>query len=213
MPKRGRPSSRSATRQSRVAHASQQASLQSPLSRCERGAGPFFPALSKGRFRGVSRGMDAQPRAGRPHVEPTDVYPSPAARGRLQRASEAREGESKEDGGLRTATPVAAPSSMPAVWRRGPRLETVASGLAHRSAQHLTPLGVAPCRKAEAMEREGAEVRVLRPTLEARASSYGPDDPKLIGLPSRKLVSKPEKDSHMGVDIQTRPENTPSFAS
>ncbi len=27
------------------------------------------------------------------------------------------------------------------------------------------------------MEREGASVSALRPTLEARASSYGPEDP------------------------------------
>ena len=72
-------------------------------------------------------------------MEPTDVYSCPPQEGGYS-ARGAREGESKEDGELRTATPVVAPNSMPAVWRRGPCLETVASGLPHRSAQHLTPL-------------------------------------------------------------------------
>ena len=94
MPKRGRPSSRSATRQSRVAQRASRRLLQG----------------------------DAQPRAGRPHVEPTDVYSCPPQEGGYS-ARGAREGESKEDGALRTATLVAEPDSMPAVWRRGPLLE------------------------------------------------------------------------------------------
>ncbi len=88
---------------------------------------------------------------------------------RRRREATAREelvtGESKEDGELRTAYPSAAPNSMPAVWRRGPRLVNVASGLAHRSAQHLTPLRGRPLRTEAAMEREGASTSALRTTL------------------------------------------------
>ena len=111
VPKRGRPSSRSATHQSCVAN---RASTHSPYG-C------------------------ALPRAGRPHVEPTDVYSCPSQE-RGYSARGAREGESKENGELRTVSPSTAPKSKHAVWRRVPRLVTVASGLAHRSAQHLTPL-------------------------------------------------------------------------
>ena len=108
---------------------------------------------------------DAEPRAGRPHVEPTDVYSCPPQEGGYSpRGASYRRIEG--GGELRTATPVVAPNSMPAVWRRGPRLVNVASGLAHRSAQHLTPLrGRPPAERQKAMEREGAEVLVQGPKL------------------------------------------------
>ena len=61
-------------------------------------------------------------------MEPTDVYSCPPQEGGYSPRG-AREGESKDDGELRTAYPSAAPKSMPAVWRRGPRLLNVASGL------------------------------------------------------------------------------------
>ena len=62
-------------------------------------------------------------------------------------------------------------------WRHGPRLDQEASGLTHRSAQHLTPLRGRPLQTEEAMEREGAEVEVQRPKLRTRACKFGPDDP------------------------------------
>ena len=40
------------------------------------------------------------------------------------------------------------------------------------------------------MEREGAEVSAFRPTLEARASSYGPEDPQPPGIPTGRPGSK-----------------------
>ena len=47
------------------------------------------------------------------------------------------------------------------------------------------------------MEREGAEVLVQGPTLEARASSYGPEDPALPDLPP----GRPAANNHVAVDI------------
>ncbi len=80
-----------------------------------------------------------------------------------------------EGGKLRTVFPSAEPTSGPTVWRRGQRLEKVASGLVHRSAQHLTPLRGRPlAAKQEAMEREGAEVSALRPKLKDQGSIFGP---------------------------------------
>ncbi len=71
-----------------------------------------------------------------------------------------------------------APRTKPMVWRHGPRLDMEASGLARRSAQHLTPLRGRPLpHKQEAMEREGAEVEVQRPKLRTRACKFGPHDP------------------------------------
>ena len=47
------------------------------------------------------------------------------------------------------------------------------------------------------MEREGAEVLVQGPTLEARASSYGPEDPALPGLPlGRPGGKQPRRGGH-----------------
>ena len=66
-----------------------------PLSRSEGGAGPFFLSPFQGEMQRGFAG-DAQPRAGRPHVEPTDVYPRPP-RGGGYSARGAREGESKEE--------------------------------------------------------------------------------------------------------------------
>ena len=124
-----------------------------PLSRSEGGADE----------RSKSAG-DAEPRAGRPKRGADRRLPSSAAGGRLQPERSPR-GRIEGGGELRTATPVVAPNSMPAVWRRGPRLVNVASGLTHRSAQHLTPLRGRPLRTEAAMEREGAEVLVQGPTL------------------------------------------------
>ena len=45
------------------------------------------------------------------------------------------------------------------------------------------------------MEREGAEVPVPGPKLEARASSYGPDDPALPGHPPGRPGSNPEQNT------------------
>ncbi len=136
VPKRGRPSSRSATRQSRVAERASKAS-------------PRWRRRAKGRetSRGADRRLLLSAAGGR-------LQPERSPRGRIQGGGE-----------LRTATPVVAPNSMPAVWRRGPRLVNVASGLTRRSAQHLTPLRGRPLRTEEAMEREGAEVLVQGPTL------------------------------------------------
>ena len=120
-----------------------------------------------------------------------------AAGGRLQPERSPR-GRIQGGGELRTATPVVAPNSMPAVWRRGPRLVNVASGLAHRSAQHLTPLRGRPLLTEAAMEREGAEVLVQGPTLEARASSYGPEDPAPPDLPQGRPGGKqPRRGGHI----------------
>ena len=89
---------------------------------------------------------DAQPRAGRPKRGADRRLLLSAAGGRLQPERSPR-GRIQGGGELRTAYPSAAPNSMPAVWRRGPRLLNVASGLAHRSAQHLTPLRGRPLPK------------------------------------------------------------------
>ncbi len=146
VPKRGRHSSRSATQQSCAA---QRASRR--------------PLLT-----------DVVPRAGRPHVEPTDVYSCPSQEGGYS-ARGSREGESKEGGVLRTVHPSTAPTTKPMVWRHGPRLDMEASGLTHRSAQHLTPLRGRPLAFGQgAMEREGAEVSALRPRLKDQGSTFGP---------------------------------------
>ncbi len=55
---------------------------------------PFEDRRGRGRAKQV-RG-DAQPRAGRPHVEPTDVYSCPPQEGGYSPRG-AREGESKEE--------------------------------------------------------------------------------------------------------------------
>ena len=156
MPKRGRPSSRSATQQSCVA---QRASWR-----------PFLQT-------------DAVPRAGRPHVEPTYVYPCPP-RGGDYSARGAREGESKEGGDFRTAilpllkegdTRDAEPNPKHAVWRRVPRLVLVAEGFVHRNAQHLAPLPVdPPASEQEGLERVGAEVSDQRPKLGSGPVLAGP---------------------------------------
>ncbi len=147
VPKRGRPSSRSATHQSCVANRASERS---------------------------STRTDAPPRAGRPHVEPTDVYSCPPQEGGYS-ARGARKGESKEGGELRTAIPSAAPPTKHAVWRRVPRLAKEASGFATRHAQRLTPLRGRPRPvKEEAMEREGADVQVQGPRLRRGPVPTGP---------------------------------------
>ena len=94
MPKRGRPSSRSATRQSRVANRASTHHLFAPFAK-RKGA-------RDGARNAVERGM--QPRAGRPHVEPTDVYSCPSQEGGYS-ARGARKGESKEGGAFRRVSP------------------------------------------------------------------------------------------------------------
>ena len=60
------------------------------------------------------------------------------------------------------------------------------------------------------MEREGAEVPVPRPTLEARASAYGPEDPMLPGVPNGTPGSNnPKQTTAWEADIQTRPQSAP----
>ena len=84
VPKRGRPSSRSAAQRACVAKRASRASLPvSPPSRSVRGR-------DDGAIRAVERGMPV-PRAGRPHVEPTDVYSCPSQEGGYS-AREARKG-------------------------------------------------------------------------------------------------------------------------
>ena len=162
-------------------------------------ASPYIAPFENRRGRGRAK----QVRGGMPSQGPGDLTWSrqTSTPVRRRREATAREdlvtGESKEDGELRTAYPSAAPNSMPAVWRRGPRLENVASGLAHRSAQHLTPLRGRPLRTEAAMEREGASTSALRTTLEARASSYGPEDPALPDLPPGRPGGKqPRRGGH-----------------
>ena len=146
VPKRGRPSSRSATRQSRVANRASRHHLYG----------------------------DAVPRAGRPHVEPTDVYSCPSQEGGYS-ARGARKGESKEGGAFRRVSPSARPPTKHAVWRRVPRLVLEASGSDTRSAQHLTPLRGRPLASPrEAMEREGAEAHVQGPELRRGPVPTGP---------------------------------------
>ncbi len=193
VPKRGRPSSRSATRQSRVA---QRASRRPPNAPFEnrRGRGTFSLSPFQGE---MQRGFAGMPAKGRETSRGADRrLLLSAAGGRLQPERSPR-GRIQGGGELRTAYPSAAPNSMPAVWRRGPRLVNVASGLAHRSAQHLTPLRGRPLRTEAAMEREGAEVLVQGPTLEARASSYGPEDPAPPDLPQGRPGGKlPRRGGH-----------------
>ncbi len=194
VPKRGRPSSRSAMRQSRIAN---RASTR-PLN--------LFPSPFQGEMQRGS--TDAVPRAGRPHVEPTDVYSCPSQEGGYS-ARGARKGESKEGGAFRRPSPPlqtegdtgdVQPPTKHAVWRRVPRLVKGASGLTHRSAQRLTPLrgrplpsttvipaasvfpaeagtqrgrAYAPARE-EAMEREGTPASVQRPKLRRGPVPTGP---------------------------------------
>ena len=146
VPKRGRPSSRSATRQSRVANRASRHHLYG----------------------------DAVPRAGRPHVEPTDVYSCPSQEGGYS-ARGARKGESKEGGAFRRVSPSARPPTKHAVWRRVPRLAMEASGSDTRSAQHLTPLRGRPLPVwEETMEREGAKAHVQGPELRRGPVPTGP---------------------------------------
>ncbi len=105
VPKRGRPSSRSATRQSRVA--------QRASRRPARREAAIAAAVLEG---------------GSPSQGPGDLTWSrqTSAPARRRREATAREKPEKLiQGGRRTPNgdPVAAPSPMPAVWRRGPRLE------------------------------------------------------------------------------------------
>ena len=158
VPKRGRPSSRSATRQSRVANRA--SSIRREASRRR---------LSQRRRRGMP-----VPRAGRPHVEPTDVYSCPSQEGGYS-ARGARKGESKEGGAFRRVSPSARPPTKHAVWRRVPRLAMEASGSDTRSAQHLTPLRGRPLPVwEEAMEREGAKAHVQGPELRRGPVPTGP---------------------------------------
>ena len=170
VPKRGRHSSRSAAQQSCAAERASEHPLKPLRLRVS-------PARGGNVRRTKAAAGNAMPRAGRPHVEPTDVYPCPPQGGGYS-ARGSREGESKEGGVLRTVHQSTAPRTKPMVWRHGPRLDMEASGLVHRSAQHLTPLRGRPlAAKQEAMEREGAEVSALRPKLRTRACKFGPDDP------------------------------------
>ena len=117
---------------------------------------------------------DAVPRAGRPHVEPTDVYSCPSQEGGYS-ARGARKGESKEGGAFRRVSPSARPPTKHAVWRRVPRLAMEASGSDTRSAQHLTPLRGRPLPVwEEAMEREGAKAHVQGPELRRGPVPTGP---------------------------------------
>ena len=143
VPKRGRPSSRSAMQRSCIANRAS----KRPLN--------LFPSPFQGEMQRGS--TDAVPRAGRPHVEPTDVYSRPPREGGYS-ARGARKGESKEGGAFRRPSPAdrspspfqgemqrgfardVQPPTKHAVWRRVPRLVKGASGLTHRSAQRLTPL-------------------------------------------------------------------------
>ena len=156
---------------------------------------------------------DAQPRAGRPKRGADRRLLLSAAGGRLQSPRGAREGESKEDGELRTAYPSAAPNSMPAVWRRGPRLVNVASGLAHRSAQHLTPLRGRPFnnRKAEAMEREGASSSALRTDALGEGQFLRARGPCAAGPSSqgRPGGKQPRRGGHTA-HAQNEPSSSPS---
>ncbi len=93
VPKRGRPSSRSATRQSRVA---QRASKANP-HKGDASQGPGDLTWSRQTSTPARRRREATAR----------VKPQKLIQG---------------GGELRTAYPSAAPNSMPAVWRRGPRL-------------------------------------------------------------------------------------------
>ena len=151
---RTRPKSRSAAHQSCAA---QRASRHpfSPLSRSEGGARTAHSSA-------VERGMLCQG----PGEEACSTRRQPSSTTRVWLQREAAESSSMEGGKLRTVFPSAEPTSGPTVWRRGQRLEKVASGLTRRSAQHLTPLRGRPQPATEeAMEREGAEVSALRPTL------------------------------------------------
>ena len=166
VPKRGRPSSRSAMQRSCIANRASEHSF---------------------------RRTNALPRAGRPHVEPTDVYSCPSQEGGYS-AREARKGRSKEGGAFRRVSPSAQPPTKHAVWRRVPRLVKGASGLTHRSAQRLTPLRGRPLpsttvipaeagiqrgwanvpKGEEAMEREGTPASVQRPKLRRGPVPTGP---------------------------------------
>ncbi len=87
---------------------------------------PFGPRVSPARGGNVRRTKGTR---GMPSQGPGDRTWSRQTSTPVRRRREAtvREelvtGESKEDGELRTAYPSAAPNFMPAVWRRGPRLE------------------------------------------------------------------------------------------
>ncbi len=106
----------------------------------------------------------AEPRAGRPHVEPTDVYSCPPQEGGYS-PSEAPKADPKRTANSERRTRAPRRTPCPRSGDAGRGWKTIASGLAHRSAQHLTPLRGRPLRNEEAMEREGAKVLVQGPTL------------------------------------------------
>ena len=96
---------------------------------------------------------------------------------------------------------------MPAVWRRGPRLVNVASGLAHRSAQHLTPLRGRPPPRTRGRWR-GKEPRSL---YRDRRSRRGPVPTGPRTLRRRAFPREgPAANYHVAVDIQTRPKRSSS---
>ncbi len=88
---------------------------------------------------------------------------------RRRREATAREelvtGESKEEANSERRPQSSRRTPCPRSGDAGRGWKTIASGLAHRSAQHLTPLRGRPLRNEAAMEREGAEVLVQGPTL------------------------------------------------
>ena len=85
-------------------------------------------------------------------------------------ASEAPKADPRKAAELRTATPVVAPNSMPAVWRRGPCLETVASGLLHRICAASDP---SPGSSAPVIGSGDGEGRSRGPSARTEARGEG----------------------------------------
>ncbi len=177
VPKRGRPSSRSATRQSRVAQ----------------------------------RASKANPHKGDASQGPGDLTWSrqTSTPARRRREATAREelvtGESKEEANSERRTRAPRRTPCPRSGDAGRGCSTIASGLAHRSAQHLTPLRGRP--PAERQRRwRGKEPRSL---YRDRRSRRGPVPTGPRTLRCRTFPREgPAANNHVAVDISTRLQTT-----
>ncbi len=116
--KRTRPKSRSAAHQSCVAQ------------RASRHSHSPFRFSVRGRADGVRNAVERGMLSQGPGEEACSTRRLPLSTTRVRLQREAAESSSMEEGKLRTVYPSTEPTSGPTVWRRGQRLDKVASGLA-----------------------------------------------------------------------------------
>ncbi len=210
MPKRGRPSFRSAAHQSCVAKRASR-HLSRPLR-------PRVSPAVRGKCATQSNyGYDvAEGRRGREEcrakgretcVEPTYTFSCPPQEVGYS-ASEARKADPRKAANSerrpQSSSRLPCPRSGDAC-RAGKRKLAVCNTLC--AASDPSP-GSTSSRKAEAMEREGAEVPVPGPRLEARTCLYGTEDPSCRAF-HKKARQQPRKNHRVGADIQTRLSSSP----